>query len=202
MTYNEQLRDPRWQRKRLETLSAANWQCRRCRSDRKTLHVHHLAYRQVAPWDYALEELEVLCEACHRLEHAFLLGIGRFDRDKSYTRKKIQEVVGGETTGFLPMNQGHVVCGCFRREFNPDAPDILLPGDLNRIIEPAERFCRQGFPIPIFIFEPKTAGWFYQGDYEVSSWTDNPKEIAIHNLRAGHNFVSRVIFLRSNDPSR
>jgi hypothetical protein len=198
-TYNEQLRDPRWQRKRLEALSASDWQCSRCHNDRRTLHVHHLEYRPVPPWEYALSELEVLCDKCHREVHGFLLGKGRFDPRRPYTRTEIQKVLGGPAIGFLPMHKGHVVCGCFRRKYNPDAPDILLPGNLQRIIEPAERFCRQSFPIPIFICETKGDEWFYRGDYEVSSWTENPKEIAIHNQRAGHNFVSRVIFLRSHN---
>lgn len=195
-TYAEQLRDPRWQRKRLETLSAADWQCSRCHSDRKTLHVHHLEYRPVPPWVYELSELEVLCEECHREAHGFLLGKERFEPRHPYTRTEIQTKLGGQTTGFLPMHDGHVVCGCFRRKYNPDAPDILLPGDLQRIVEPAERFCQQSFPIPIFICETKGDQWFYRGDYEVSSWTENAKEIAIHNQRAGHTYTSRVIFLR------
>ena len=200
MTYSEQLRDPRWQRKRLETLNAAGWKCGQCHNDRRTLHVHHLLYRKIAPWGYSLDELEVLCEPCHRKFHGFLLGKGRFDRSRPYTRTEIKKELGGEVTGFLPMNKGHVVCGCFRRNFNPDAPNILLPGNLQRIIDPAERFCRQSFPIPIFIYEIGGDGWFFKGDYEVSSWTENPSEIAIHNQRAGHKFVSRVIFLRPNDP--
>ena len=142
----------------------------------------------------------MLCDKCHREVHGFLLGKDRFVSTRPYNRKQIQKVLGGQVTGFLPMREGHVVCGCFRRKFNPDAPDILLPGNLQSIVEPAERFCRQRFPIPIFIYETESDAWFYQGDYEVSSWTENPKEIAIHNQRAGHNFVSRVIFLRRNAP--
>lgn len=196
MTYSAQLRDPRWQRRRLEALNAADWQCRHCHSDRRTLHVHHLAYRSVPPWEYEPSELEVLCDICHRKAHGFLLGKDRFLPSRPYTRPEIKKELGGAIKGFLPVNNGHVVYGCFRREYNPDAPDILLPGDLKQIIEPAEMFCRQSFPVPIFIYETKGGGWFYQGDYQVSSWTENPREIAIHNERAGHNFVSRVIFLR------
>ena len=196
MTYSEQLRDPRWQRRRLEALNAADWRCDGCHSERRTLHVHHRAYRAVAPWEYEPSELQVLCDTCHQKAHEFLLGNRRFQPSQPYTRPDIQQQLGGETTGFLPMSKGYVVCGCFRREFNPDAPDILLPGDLKHIIEPAERFCRQSFPVPIFICETGSDSWFYQGDYQVTSWTENPREIAIHNERAGHNFVSRVIFLR------
>jgi hypothetical protein len=93
------------------------------------------------------------------------------------------------------MREGHVVCGCFRRQYNPDAPEILLPGDLARITEPAELFCRPSFPIPIFIFEPGS-DWIYQGDFQVENWTEHTAEITLHNKRANRNDISRVVFPR------
>jgi hypothetical protein len=70
MDYSEKLLDVRWQRKRLEKLSAAGWQCEKCCAHTKTLHVHHVRYRHGAePWEYSSDELEALCGACHREEH-------------------------------------------------------------------------------------------------------------------------------------
>ena len=188
-SYVEQLRDPRWQRKRLEVLSAAAWRCGRCQNSRRTLHVHHRKYRPVAVWEYESAELEVLCEPCHRQEHGFLRGTARFDETTAYSREAIKQVLGGNTTGFLPMHNGHVVYGCFRRNYNPDAPWIVLPGDLKRIVEPAERFCRQSFPIPIFLCDSDGDEWFYRGDYEVENWTENPVEIGIHNRLSNRNNI-------------
>ena len=66
MSYSDLLRDPRWQRKRLETLQAAGWACSNCGDKTKTLHVHHLKYRRGAkPWEYEADELRSLCEKCH-----------------------------------------------------------------------------------------------------------------------------------------
>jgi hypothetical protein len=68
--YAEQLKDPRWQKKRLDVLNDAGWCCSKCSSDSKTLHVHHKRYvkgREV--WDYANDELEALCEECHAEHH-------------------------------------------------------------------------------------------------------------------------------------
>jgi hypothetical protein len=66
MTYAEKLRDPRWQKKRLEVLEAAGWACEWCSSSTKTLHVHHGYYRKGAsPWDYGQEYLHALCYDCH-----------------------------------------------------------------------------------------------------------------------------------------
>lgn len=194
-SYLEQLRDPRWQRKRLQVLDAAGWRCIRCAATQRTLHVHHREYRNVAVWEYELSELEALCDACHHKAHGCLRGNDRFDANTPYTRLQIKEVLDGETKGFLPMEKGRVLYGCFRRKFNPDAPEILLPGDLSRITEPAERFCRQSFPIPIFLCE-EGENWSYQGDYSVESWTENPKEVAIHNQRTNRADISRVIFLK------
>lgn len=69
-TYREKLRDPRWQRKRLEMLSAAEFSCESCCDSTTTLHVHHRRYiKGRDPWEYERHELSVLCEACHATEH-------------------------------------------------------------------------------------------------------------------------------------
>jgi len=68
-SYSQKLKDPRWQRKRLEALQAANWACKSCKSTYKTLHVHHTRYRG-EPWEVPLSWLEVLCEDCHEKRHA------------------------------------------------------------------------------------------------------------------------------------
>ena len=66
-TYSEKLKDPRWQRKRLEILSRDNFTCRHCKDSQETLHVHHLKYHK-EPWDVDSEYLITLCEWCHELE--------------------------------------------------------------------------------------------------------------------------------------
>jgi len=64
--YQKKLLDPRWQKKRLEILEAANWKCEWCSSSTQTLHVHHGYYRKGAdPWDYADEYFHTLCHRCH-----------------------------------------------------------------------------------------------------------------------------------------
>ena len=65
-TYWEQLKDPRWQQKRLEILNRDGWRCQECGDTKHTLHVHHRRYeRGKAPWEVGNEHLVVLCESCH-----------------------------------------------------------------------------------------------------------------------------------------
>ena len=69
MTYSDKLNDPRWQKKRLELLEAANWTCENCQQKTKTLHVHHKLYlRNTMPWDYPDWAYAVFCEECHSYE--------------------------------------------------------------------------------------------------------------------------------------
>ena len=44
MEYAEKLKDPRWQKKRLEILERDAWVCQKCFDTKSTLHVHHRIY--------------------------------------------------------------------------------------------------------------------------------------------------------------
>src|SRR5690242_9951890 len=64
--YSEKLKDPRWQKKRLEILNRDTWKCRRCMTATKTLHIHHIDYiKGMQPWEYDDKYLMTLCEDCH-----------------------------------------------------------------------------------------------------------------------------------------
>lgn len=70
MKYSEKLKDPRWQRKRLEIFNRDDWTCTKCHSKDVTLMVHHLEYRESCePWDYPNECLTTYCEDCHKIDH-------------------------------------------------------------------------------------------------------------------------------------
>ena len=70
LTYFEQLKHPNWQRRRLDMLNEANFECSDCGSKETTLHVHHKQYfKGRMAWEYSNEELVVLCEGCHKSEH-------------------------------------------------------------------------------------------------------------------------------------
>ncbi len=68
MTYAEKLKDPRWQKRRLEVMQKASFACECCYKEDETLHVHHVLYRKGAqPWEYADAELQCLCHKCHKI---------------------------------------------------------------------------------------------------------------------------------------
>lgn len=64
--YSEKLRNPKWQKRRLEILNRDHFTCRLCGDKERTLHVHHIRYdRGADPWDYPDNTLVTVCEACH-----------------------------------------------------------------------------------------------------------------------------------------
>lgn len=70
MNYSDKLKDPRWQKKRLEVLNHFGWKCKICDNKEKTLNVHHEYYEKgKEPWDYRLIDFMVLCQDCHELLH-------------------------------------------------------------------------------------------------------------------------------------
>ena len=70
MTYQDKLKDPRWQRKRLEILKRDAWCCQVCNDAKSTLHVHHLFYKNnLDPWDYNDKDLITLCDKHHKFAH-------------------------------------------------------------------------------------------------------------------------------------
>lgn len=70
--YAELLKDPRWQKKRLEVMQRDNFTCQHCGAQDKELQVHHLIYhKDYKPWEYQSDELITLCRKCHEVESEY-----------------------------------------------------------------------------------------------------------------------------------
>ena len=66
-SYYEKLKDPRWQKKRLEILERAEFACEKCFCENETLHIHHGYYEKgLDPWEYDPKTLWSVCETCHK----------------------------------------------------------------------------------------------------------------------------------------
>lgn len=130
-SYFEKLKDPRWQKKRLERLEMSEWRCDSCCDDESTLHVHHKAYfKGREPWEYDVKQLSTLCESCHQDEHEsenhLMLAVSYVDVDGGpYSAETLASVVAGF---------------CMQEDFGPD-PDIYM---LARIISAMPKRRRYG----------------------------------------------------------
>lgn len=69
-TYSQKLRDPRWQKKRLEIFQRDNFACTQCGDTTTELQVHHEKYIYGrTPWEYEGDLLKTLCSNCHHATH-------------------------------------------------------------------------------------------------------------------------------------
>lgn len=73
MTYEEQLNDPKWKRKRYKILRRDGYECQCCKmskDDGATLHVHHTYYLYDSyAWQYDDSALITYCSRCHAEFH-------------------------------------------------------------------------------------------------------------------------------------
>lgn len=64
MNYSEKLKNPKWQRKRLEILKRDDFKCVYCNDRETELQIHHLKYTE-QPWNAPNKDLITLCKHCH-----------------------------------------------------------------------------------------------------------------------------------------
>lgn len=100
--YQKILKDPRWQRKRLEIYQRDKFTCQLCQDIRTTLCVHHEAYNG-NPWDVPNDCLKTLCAHCHDIVHK----LDKFEiiqvEKRISINKKCWEVVAYTLTGIIFM---------------------------------------------------------------------------------------------------
>lgn len=100
--YSEQIKSPKWQKRRLNILNRDNFTCQICGCTEKTLHVHHTIYipgRNI--WEYEDNQLVTLCEDCHAEEHALSNFVSNFIFDLKYqglTNFEIEAYLGYHTS--------------------------------------------------------------------------------------------------------
>ncbi len=73
MAYIDDLKNPKWQKKRLEIYSRDKFKCMLCGDTETTLNVHHIVYKKEykKPWEYPNNLLITLCESCHKEEKEY-----------------------------------------------------------------------------------------------------------------------------------
>lgn len=116
MTYAEKLKDPRWQKKRLEVFNRDSFKCLLCEDNKTELQVHHISYdANCEPWDYPLENFQSLCKHCHSIISLFNLPEGR---EISSIKKHIPGKSDIYFYALIPSSKNNPVVAVFR--FKPD----------------------------------------------------------------------------------
>lgn len=129
-------------------------------------------------------------------------GLNVYPKEKSYTRKEIQELVGGEIQTYLPQKDKIVLAGCFNRELNPDCPKEILAGKAGKVVEKAELLMSQPNTVfPVFVKEFKDEKEYsFVGWFRCIGGTNDADTIARAELRSGRNSkISYVIRLEQFD---
>lgn len=71
-TYSEKLKNPLWQKKRLEILNRDEFTCVICSDNQTELHIHHKEYTTGRkPWEYEDSNFQTLCKHCHEVIEAY-----------------------------------------------------------------------------------------------------------------------------------
>ena len=113
MNYLEKLKNPRWQKKRLEVLERDEWHCQNCGDGATTLHVHHKYYiKGKKPWEYPLDAFLTLCDSCHEYEHT--------ERDGN--EKDLLSMI--KIGGFLADDVGEIAAA-FHSIYLPYPPQVM-----------------------------------------------------------------------------
>ena len=114
-----------------------------------------------------------------------------FEIGECYSRDYIHQKLRGSKLEYLPHVNGVVVCGCFRKDLNPDE---VLPGDGAGIVKWADVFSRQNQAVPVFLKEASNR-WRYKGKWRVDKVTRDRIEIEARNKRTGRKDISMILRL-------
>ncbi len=94
--YSQLLKDPKWQKKRLEVMERDQFTCQSCFDSDSTLNVHHKHYTWgLKPWDYEPDLLITLCESCHETE----------TENIKQARKNLLRAISRNCYGFIELNR-------------------------------------------------------------------------------------------------
>ena len=122
-----------------------------------------------------------------------------FHLGQDYTRRQINIRVGGGMQNALPTVDKVVVAACLHADAarNPDAPEVILCGNTERVSAAGEWLSAQPHPIPVFVFHARNQ-WEYCGQFRVKSSHTQGAEFNKWVSRGSRpvSTISRVIILQ------
>lgn len=154
--YQQQLRSPQWQKRRLAELNRTSFKCECCGAADHELQVHHLKYTSDHPASVPDGWLEVLCDDCHGWRESWNAVFGRTMQSTAMLRALVdnglsalianthrwQRYDGGESiVGDLVTNVLRTLLG----EFPAIDADAIVQSHLKELIQrrrPIERAAR------------------------------------------------------------
>ncbi len=106
-TYSTLLRNPAWQKKRLEILERDNFTCLLCFDTETELHIHHNEYiKGRKPWEYENSNFKTLCKCCHQVLEAFksshvtpVIAVKQYNKKAEYTL--VSTILHHKTDGLI-----------------------------------------------------------------------------------------------------
>ena len=94
--YEELLKDPRWQKIKLEIFQRADWQCEQCRDKTTELHVHHTFYDGRNFGNTLNDSLKCLCKTCHNSEHYKKMRMQRSEEEGLLAKRRCKRILVDE----------------------------------------------------------------------------------------------------------
>lgn len=139
LTYKEQLQQPAWFAMRKDVYKRANDRCQLCGKENVRLNAHHSYYlRGKMAWEYPIESLIALCDACHSKaahgnpEDAIVEAVAQKEAELEGYSSCVQadhEVAISVKEQYLAYIIHHKCGGVVKisaKEFNPIADDLVL----------------------------------------------------------------------------
>lgn len=111
-----------------------------------------------------------------------------------YTRKDINAALGGSVQSYLPTKSGEVVAACLTKEYNPDAPKVILVGQGPIIESAGKMLARQLTSIPVFMKQAVNV-WEHVGRYKAIRYIAEPAEMEPYIRKSGRSDVVGVVLL-------
>ncbi len=112
----------------------------------------------------------------------------------SYTREKINEMLGGGVQAFLPMKNARVTCGCFKLDVNPHAPEEVLVGTGPQREASARTAVLQQTPFPVFL-KREVGEWEYVGFYRATRYLDQAHHLLADEERTKRDGIAGILYL-------
>lgn len=133
--YSDKLKNPLWQRKRLEILNRDDFTCCKCGDKETELHVHHLKYTG-EPHEAPNEDLETLCKDCHRLVEN-LRDVMTYNKNTTIKKFKGRIVLNSDERTFIynlsdPYDNVNFLC------FPRNSPILKFLYEINLQVEERE----------------------------------------------------------------